>query len=203
MSASPHLTVVAVQGISRFLAWIAGAVILFGCAIPISIDVLSRLILNETLVESFEISGYMLAACIGLGMGYTVTTKANIRIDFLTSRLPTPLRRLFDALAALSLALVAGALAWFTFDTLGQSWSMNARSISTLQVPLALPQSVWWIGLFWFAIVATLFPLMALLRLLRRDGQGFDDLLAPPGLSDEMAQIGMSRNEATDRDQQK
>lgn len=201
MAVSPSRSVIAVQGVSRFLAWVAGAVILFGCAVPISIDVLSRLILNETLVESFEISGYMLAACIGLGMGYTVTTKANIRIDFLTSRLPTPLRRLFDGLAAFSLALVAGALAWFTFDTLGQSWTMNARSISTLQVPLALPQSVWWFGLLWFAIVAALIPLLAVLRLLRRDGQGFDALLAPPGLSEEMAQIGMRRREDPRADQ--
>ena len=182
--------------VSRVLAWVAGGVILFGCSIPISIDVVSRFFLNETLVESFEISGYMLAACIGLGMGFTVTTKANIRIDFLTSKLPSPARRVFDLVAALSLALAAGALAWFSLGTLTQSWAMNARSISTLQVPLALPQGVWWFGLFWFSVVATLVPLLAIWRILRGDADGFDKLLAPPGLSDELEQIGADTREA-------
>ena len=78
--------------ISRGLAWIAGGAILFGCAVPITIDVVSRFFLNRTLLESFEISGYALAACIGLGMGYTVSTKANVRVDFLTMRLPPRIR---------------------------------------------------------------------------------------------------------------
>ena len=76
------------ERISRWLAWVAGAVILFGCAVPVAIDVIARAVLGRTLVESFEISGYALAVCIGLGMGYTVTTKANIRVDILTARLP-------------------------------------------------------------------------------------------------------------------
>ena len=128
------------------LAWIAGAIILFGCAVPIAIDVVSRFFLNRTLVESFEISGYGLAACIGLGMGYTVTTKANIRVDFVVAKLPVRFRAAFDLLAALALAVVAVALAYFAWSKLQQSWTLNAKSISTLQVPLYVPQGIWWVG---------------------------------------------------------
>ncbi|MEM1044542.1 MAG: TRAP transporter small permease [Pseudomonadota bacterium] len=180
-----------VRRVSQVLAWIAGGVILFGSSVPISIDVVSRLVLNRTLVASFEISGYALAACIGLGMGYTVTTKANIRIDFLTARLPTPLRRLFDLIAAISLALVAAALAWFSFGVLQQSWSMQAKSISTLQVPLSVPQAIWWVGLFWFATVAVLVPALAVVRYMRGDPEGFDALLSPSSLSEEIEQTGV------------
>jgi TRAP-type C4-dicarboxylate transport system permease small subunit len=122
--------------ISRGLAWIAGGAILFGCAVPITIDVVSRFFLNRTLLESFEISGYALAACIGLGMGYTVSTKANVRVDFLTMRLPPRIRVVFDLAAAVALAVVAAAFAYFAWGVLQQSGSMDARSMSILRVPL-------------------------------------------------------------------
>ena len=84
-----------------------------------------------------------------------------------TSRTTANLGPGYDCLAAaLSLTLVALALAWYCFSTLTQSWRMGAKSISTLQVPLALPQGVWWIGMFWFAIMAVLVPLQAVAKLL-------------------------------------
>ena len=177
--------------ISRYLAWLGGAVILFGCCIPISIDVVSRAVFGQTVLESFEISGYGLAACIGLGMGFTVSTKANIRVDFLTNKLPRRARMVFDLAAAIALAVVAVALAYYAFETLQQSWRMDARSVSTLRVPLYLPQSVWWFGLLWFAIAASLTPVFAVMGILRGDKAGFDRLLASPALHDELAQTGV------------
>ncbi len=54
--------------ISQYLAWIAGAIVLFGCAVPITIDVISRFFLGRSLVESFEISGFALAIGYSLGV---------------------------------------------------------------------------------------------------------------------------------------
>ena len=58
------------QRISRILAWIGGAIILVGCSGLITIDVITRYLFKRGMVESFEISGYALAACIGLGLGF-------------------------------------------------------------------------------------------------------------------------------------
>ncbi|MEQ8395136.1 TRAP transporter small permease [Thalassobaculum sp.] len=176
--------------VSKVLAWVAGGAILFGCAVPITIDVVSRFFLNRTLLESFEISGYALAACIGLGMGYTVSTKANVRVDFLTMRLPPGIRVVFDLVAAAALAVVAAAIAYFAWGVLQQSEAMNARSMSILQVPLVIPQSVWWVGLFWFACVAVLTPVLAVLRLLGRDRAGADRLIGSTDLAEELELIG-------------
>jgi len=178
------------ETISRWLAWVAGAIILFGCAVPISIDVVSRYFIGRTVLESFEISGYGLAACIGLGMGYTVSTKGNIRVDFLTGKLPLKIRMILDMFAAAALALVAIALAYYAFGTLSQSWRIGARSVSTLQVPLYLPQGVWWFGLFWFAIAAMLAPVSALIHLFRGDAAGYRRLLSSSELNEELAQTG-------------
>lgn len=180
-----------VQRISRVLAWLAGAIILFGCSLPITIDVFARYFFNRGVVESFEISGYALAACIGLGMAFTVTSKANIRVDLLVKSLPFPLRALCDIAAAVALALVALALAWFTWGTLEQSWSMGAKSISHLQVPMIIPQGIWWIGLFWFAAVAVLIPIQAVIRLFKGNRDGFQHLIGSTAVTDEIVQAGV------------
>lgn len=179
--------------VSRVLAWLAGAIVLVGCSGLITIDVITRFLFKRGMVESFEISGYALAACIGLGLAFATTSKAHVRVDILLDAFPRPVRVACDLLASISLALVALALAWFCWKTLAQSVSMNAKSVSTLQMPMALPQAIWWIGIFWFACVAVLLPLQAALRLLARDAAGFDALIGSLRVTEEMAQAGVEQ----------
>jgi TRAP-type C4-dicarboxylate transport system permease small subunit len=182
------------QRISRILAWVAGAIILVGCAGLITVDVVTRYFFKRGMVESFEISGYALAACIGLGMAFTVTSKANIRVDILLDALPDRVRVICDIIASLALTLIAITLAWFTFGTLQQSWAMNAKSVSVLQTPMILPQGVWWVGLFWFACMSVLVPIQAVVRLLRRDRAGFDGLIGSLRVSEEIDQAGAGKS---------
>jgi len=181
------------QRISRILAWVGGAIILVGCSGLITIDVITRYLFKRGMVESFEVSGYALAACIGLGLGFATTSKTHIRVDILLDAFPRPVRVAFDLLASLSLALLAVALAWFCWGTLAQSMAMNAKSVSTLQTPMALPQSIWWVGTFWFACVAVLLPIQAVLRLLAGDGPGFDALIGSLRVADEISQAGVEQ----------
>jgi TRAP-type C4-dicarboxylate transport system permease small subunit len=187
------------QRVSRILAWIAGAIILIGCAGLISIDVVTRTLFKRGMVESFELSSYALAAAIGLGMGFTVTQKANIRVDILLDALPDPVRVACDLIASLSLTLIAVTLAWFAFGTLQASWSMNAKSISTLQTPMYLPQGIWWVGLFWFACMAVLVPIQAIGRLLQHDRKSFDALIGSLRVVEEIEQAGAGGGVSNDR----
>ena len=52
------------QRISRLFAWAAGACILFGCGLLVSLDVITRAIFRRGVIESFEISGYAFAAAV-------------------------------------------------------------------------------------------------------------------------------------------
>ncbi len=180
------------QRISRILAWAAGAFILFGCGFLISIDVVTRWFFRRGVVESFELSGYALAAAVGLGLAFTVTSKSNIRVDILLDYLPRPVRRVCDVIASLALALGAGALAWYCWGTLAQSYAMDAKSVSMLQVPMVLPQGIWWAGLFWFAAVAFIVPAQAVARLARGDVSGFDERIGSLRVTDEIDQAGIA-----------
>jgi len=179
------------QRISRILAWIAGAFILFGCGLLISLDVVTRTILRRGVIESFELSGYALAAAVGLGLAFTVTSKANIRVDILLDVVPRPVRRACDVLASLALAVIALALAWHCWGTLAQSHAMGAKSVSMLQVPMVLPQDVWWVGLFWFAGMAVIVPIQAMIRLARGDVAGFDASIGSLPVAEEIEQAGV------------
>ncbi len=186
------------QRISRLLAWLAGAVVLVGCSFLITVDVVTRFFFRRGMVESFEISGYALAACIGLGLAFTVTSKANIRVDILLDALPDRLRVLCDLLASAALALIAVTLAWFAYGTLAQSWGLNAKSISLLQVPMVIPQGIWWVGIFWFACVAVLIPIQAVMRLFANDRAGFDALIGSLRVTEEIEQSGVEQPAKTD-----
>jgi TRAP-type C4-dicarboxylate transport system permease small subunit len=187
------------QRISRLLAWAAGACILFGCGLLISLDVITRAIFRRGVVESFEISGYAFAAAIGLGMAFAVASKSHIRVDIALGLLPKGWRAPCDLLAAAALALIALALAWYCWGTLSQSIEMNAKSVSTMQTPLALPQSVWFAGLFWFAAMAVIVPLQALARLLSGDRAGFDALVGSLRVDEEIEQAGVDADLAGGR----
>jgi TRAP-type C4-dicarboxylate transport system permease small subunit len=188
------------QRCSRILAWIAGAIILIGCGLLISIDVVTRFFFRRGMVESFEISGYALAAAIGLGMAFTVVSKSNIRVDLVLATLPVRARVVCDMLAALSLALIAGALAWHAFHTAQVSWAMGAKSVSSLQTPMAVPQGIWAVGIVWFAAMAVIISLQAAARLVAGDRAGFDALIGSLNVADEIEQAGVSaKNEGSVR----
>ena len=53
-----------------------------------------------------------------------------------------------------------------------------------------IPQGIWWLGLFWFACIAVVTPVLALLRLLRGDADGAEQLIGATGLSEELEMIG-------------
>jgi len=186
----------ALRRLTRLLAWVAGAIILAGCALLITLDVVTRAVFRRGMVESFELSGYALAVAVGLGAAHTVFSKANIRVDILVERLPPTVRRALDLIAAAAFAVAAATLAWFAFRTLAYSWSIDARSVSTLRTPLWLPQALWWGGLAWLAVIAAVVPALAVRALIARDLAAFDRLVGPARVEDEIAEAGLPMPQA-------
>ena len=58
--------------------------------------------------------------------------------------------------------------------------------MSHLRVPLVIPQGLWWIGLFWFACMAVLAPVQAVLRLIKGDRAGFNSAIGSADLDAEI-----------------
>lgn len=152
---------------SQVLAWIGGALILCS-AVLISLDVVVRALFRSTLFESFELSGYAFAIATSLGLAYTLITKGHIRIEVLYNALGLRLRAALDLVALLALSVVSTVWGYWCLQTVLQNLAMGARSNSSLAAPLALPQSLWWLGIAWLAIVSWVLTACAVVWMAQR-----------------------------------
>lgn len=160
------------ERISRFLAWSAGGAILF-CAGLVTLDVFARNFFNDNLFESFEITIYIYAATVAFSFSFALTTKTHIRIDVIYGRFPKAGRAILDVIAMAMLTALAVLMAYFAWSLTQESFGLpgkwGAVSASDLLVPLVIPQSVWSLGLTWFALICVVYLVRGFYSLLRRD----------------------------------
>jgi len=171
--------------VSRWLAWIGGALIL-ASAILVSLDVVFRTLFRSTVFESFELSSYAFAIATSFGLAYALVTKAHIRIEVVYNALGLRWRGFLDVLAFASLAAVALVLAYWCLQVVLQNGAMGARSNSSLALPLIIPQSIWFIGIAWFAIASLLLALSGLAWLVRREFRAIHEALGVGSLQEEI-----------------
>ncbi|MFA7437921.1 TRAP transporter small permease subunit [Castellaniella sp.] len=176
-----------VIAVSRVLAWLAG-LLLLASALIVSIDVITRGLVSLTFLQSFELSSYAFAAAVTLGLAYTLISRTHIRIEVIYVLLKPRLRAVLDLLAISTMAVTAIALAWFSFQTVWYSWSINSHSNTTLAVPLALPQGIWLLGIIWFAFTAVWLTVRSIRHLIRGQYRLLASEIGVLALQDELDQ---------------
>jgi len=108
-------------------------------------DVIGRAAWARPIPGAVEVSSYMLAVFVLLGVAYTHQVKGHVRISMLVSRLPEWARLILDAITALLSLFIISILAW-------QGWivGIEERAVSDMlripQLPFRLLVSV--AGLF-------------------------------------------------------
>jgi TRAP-type C4-dicarboxylate transport system permease small subunit len=172
--------------ISRWLSWVGGALFLVS-AVLISLDVVFRALFRSTMFESFELSGYAFAIATSLGLAYTLATKGHIRIEVIYNRFNLRTRAVFDVVALGSLSVVAAVLFYWCLQTVLQNAAMGARSNSSLAMPLVAPQSVWLLGIAWFAVVSLVLAATGFVWLLRRKFTEVHQALGVGSLQEEIS----------------
>ena len=154
--------------ISRVAVWVGGAGLLL-CAIMVTVDVIMRKLFSLTMSGSDEISGYVFAVATAWAYSYCLLHRSHIRIDALYNVLPVWLRSILDALGLLLLLLYIAYLSNKAIDAFLTSWRRDSVSITTLAVPLWIPQLLWVAGLCWFVVTLAFLLLYVLLCLALRD----------------------------------
>ncbi|MBO0662583.1 TRAP transporter small permease [Jiella sp. MQZ9-1] len=141
--------------INRIIAILAGIALLATVAL-----ILLEIVLRQTAIGSIggsdEISGYVMAGVATWGFAYALTERAHVRIDILQSRLPLPGKGLFDLLALASVFAIALTVSIHAWDVLGKTLARDSHANTPLATPLWIPQSIWFGGWVWLAIVAVL-----------------------------------------------
>ncbi len=177
---------VVAEGLRRANRGVAIALGLLLCAtVAFVIADITLRAFGSSLGGSDEISGYVMAIVTSWGFGFALGELAHVRIDLVRRRVARPVRAALDLLALGTTAAVACVVAWRSWAVLGKSLERGSRANTPLETPLWIPQSLWWAGLVWFAVVACVCLVLAFLLLARHDHDGLDRVAGTEALPGE------------------
>jgi TRAP-type C4-dicarboxylate transport system permease small subunit len=166
-----------VEGVSRAGAIVSGALLL-AAAVTICVDIFLRYAFSKTVGGADDLSGYALAIAGAWGLSTALLSRSHIRIDTVYVRVKRrALRAALDVLSLTAFIVFAALVAWHGWGVLRLSFDSGSRSQSALEVPLAIPQAVWFAGLAFFLAVALLLLGRALAAWVRGDLDGLFRLI--------------------------
>ena len=154
--------------ISRFAVWIAGGALMLA-AFMITIDVIFRKFLGLTMRGSDEISGYVFAAATTWAYSYCLLHRANVRIDAFYNLMPAWPKAICDVLGVIFLLIFMSFLTERAVVTLFESIVNKTLSVTTLRVPLWIPQMCWFGGLLLFTFTLTFVLVFSVTALIKGD----------------------------------
>lgn len=174
----------------RIATWISR---LFGVALLflsgfVALETMMRKLFNTSLQGADELGGYVLAFGASAAFVVALIDRAHVRIDVLHQRFPRRLRAWIDFAAVLSLGglgLFFLYIGWFVIrDTL----AYGSTAATPWQTPLIYPQSAWYTGLAFFALVSLGLSVRALGLVLRGRIDEVAQEFAPKSAEDELAE---------------
>jgi TRAP-type C4-dicarboxylate transport system permease small subunit len=175
----------AAELVSRGGAIVGGALLLVA-ALTICVDIFLRYCFSLTVGGADDLSGYALAISSAWGFSAALLTRSHIRIDTVYIRVKSRAGRVaLDFLNLAAFALFSGLLTWHGWGVLRQSWVSDSHSQSAIEMPLAIPQALWFAGLLFLLAVTLLLAARALLALARKD---FDGVFAVIGSKSAVAE---------------
>lgn len=174
-----------VVGVSLWSARLSGMLLLLA-AVVIGVDVLMRLFFNHSIGGADELSGYALAIATAWGLAFTLLHRAHIRIDSLYELAGPRIRVLLDLFSLLGFMIFLALIVWHASGVLSQSIASDARSISALEIRLAVPQAAWLAGLAFTVAVAALLLAETAVRALRGDISGALGLVGAKAATEEV-----------------
>ncbi len=119
-----------IQTVNRFIAGVSGF-FLIPLMIITAVDVVGRDVFNHPIPGTVELSQYMLAIFILLGLAYAQQMKAHVAVSIFTSRLPHRAHLILNIITTLLCVFISCVLTW-------QGWvvGIEERTVSDmLRVP--------------------------------------------------------------------
>jgi len=91
-----------------------GIVVLAAMMFLTAADVILRYSLNMPIMGSYELTQFMLAITVAVGLAYCAVEKGHVSIDIISLRLPRRTRAIIDSVTGLLGLTVAGLMTWQT-----------------------------------------------------------------------------------------
>ena len=114
-----------------------------------------------------EITGYVMAVTTAWGMGFALMELSHIRIEVLRTRFAGWGRVFLDLLAMLAMSATVVIIAFRAWPVLARSITNNSRANTVLETPLWIPQSLWFAGWVWFALMCCAVTFLTIILVLQ------------------------------------
>ena len=147
-----------VDRLGRAVSWLSSAgAVLSSVAFVLMVglivlEVILRSFFGSSTLVASEYSGYLLAAMIYLGLGFSFREGAHIRITFLQNRLSPRIYHWLEILCHLAAAVLCCLSSLFLFDTVLTSYERGLQAYTVAETPLFIPQAVVLLGLLLFSL---------------------------------------------------
>jgi len=117
-----------------YYACIIGMVVLLLMMLLTTGDVIGRNIFTRPITGTFEITQYMLAVIVLLGIGYAQQVRQHVRVELFVDKMPLHGRLALDSLFTLFALIFFALVAW-------QGWeeSFNTLHVGTVSDVLSIP----------------------------------------------------------------
>ena len=165
---------------------IAGGLLLILLAGVICFEVVARKLFSFSTRATEEYSGYVLAICLSWSIAFTLLERAHVRIDVLYRKVPRSAGTGMDVFSLLAIAAAVALMTVNAFTVLSFNFEFQARSNTTLQTLLWIPQGLWFLGFVIFDLIALVLLLAVVRHLVAADVGAIRSLIGPRGLEEEI-----------------
>ena len=179
------LAIEVVRRLCRFGAWMAG-MLFIASAVLIGVEVVLRKVFNSSTGGADELSGYGLAIASAWAFGFALLERVHIRVDSFYLLLPRWLRAVLDVLGIALFLMFFGLMFSYALRVLEDTIEMGTRSRTGLYIPLAIPESIWVVGLGLTVLVPALLLLRAILDLAAGNALGVQRLIGSKSVMEEV-----------------
>lgn len=154
----------------------------------ITFDIVARRLLGFSTEATTEVTGYLMAIGMSWALAGTLFERGHVRIDVLVQKLPLK-ARVWLHLASLLALLVASAFFVYGAYTLARySLELGATDLSTLRMPMVIPQGLWAAGLALLGLTAVAMLARSLKLLAGGHADDMDRMLMARTYQDEAAE---------------
>ena len=146
--------------IETALAWIFGTIFLV-LSFVVTIETISRKVFNFSLQGADELGGYSLAIGSTIAFCLALAGRNHIRVDVFHELFPRRLKAAMNWLSIMGIAAGAVLFVAVSLRVLRESLEYGSTAQTPWSTPLIYPQTLWYVGLVFFMLLAVGFALRA------------------------------------------
>lgn len=159
-----------------------------GITLLITFDIIARRLMGFSTEATTEVTGYLMAIGMSWGMAGTLFERGHVRIDVLVQKLPLKVRVWLHMASLLALLVSTAFFVYGACSLARDSWELGATDLSTLRMPMVVPQGLWAAGLALLLLTVVAMAVRSLRQLAGGEADAMDHMLMARTYEDEAAE---------------